>query len=102
MSRTNLGMASIYNGGLQNGLGIGRALKSISGAVNKVNDFAKDNKLVTKLDKVVSIVPGAKNYLNSNTGGLYSKAVLGARLNGYGRRRRHRGGCRKKRGGCRK
>ena len=104
MSRTNLGQAAIYNGGLQQGLGIGRALKSISGAAQKVSDFAKEHKLVTKADKIISAIPGARQYLDANTGGLASKALREGRYAGYGRRRRRKsGGCgKRKRGGCHK
>ena len=93
MSRT-LGQSAIYNGGLQSGLGIGRALKAVGNAASKVGKFAKENKLATKLDQVVDVIPGARGYLDANTGGVYSKAVQAARYKGYGKRRK-RGGCKK-------
>ena len=98
-NRTNLGMAAIYNGGLQTGLGVGQTLKAIGNAAGKVKDFAKSNKLATKLDTVVNAIPGAKGYLNANTGGIYGKAIQQARYAGYGRKRKSH---KKKRGGCSK
>jgi hypothetical protein len=86
------GQAAIYNGGLQPGLqignGVGQFLKQVENAAGKVNEFAKRNKLATKLDTVVDVIPGARGYLDANTGGLYSRGVQAARYRGYGKKKK--------------
>lgn len=76
---TSRGMALIYNGGLvQSGNGFLDNLKM-------ANAFAKKHKLVTKLGDVASAV-GATGFLDSKTGGLFSKGVKAGKQAGYGRR----------------
>lgn len=71
----------------QTGAGLGTWIK-------KGIDWAKRNKAISKVKAVTDAV-GATNFIDSKTGGLYSKGVNVATQNGFGRRRRRtqRGGC---------
>ena len=99
MSRTNAGLNAIYNGGLQSGYmaGSGRMRRynnDMHGAgfmdfIKKGINFAKENKLASKLGAVADAV-GATQYLNDKTGGKFSQAVDFAKDKGFGRKRRTR------------
>lgn len=95
MSRTTVGMAAIYNGGLQQGLGVGRTLKKIESGVNKVGQFAKRNNLVSAVGKAADIA-GVTGAIDGVTRGAFSRAVDYGKSKGYGKRhKRKKGGCKK-------
>lgn len=94
MNRTLLGQAAIYNGGLQSGLqiqsgaGVGKFLSKAENVAGKFSDFAKRNRLLSAADTAIGFVPGAKGYLDSATGGMYSNVVKAGKQAGYGKKKK--------------
>ncbi len=93
MSRVNVGMNAIYQGGLTPGYMQGGA--GFMDFLKKANNFVKDNQLISKAANIASAL-GADKFLDEKTGGLYSKGVGIAQQAGYGRRRRRVGGAKRK------
>ncbi len=94
MSKTNVGLTAMYNGGLSNGLTMsgGRRRRPMKGRgfmdwIKKAHSFVKDNQLISKARKAADAV-GITDAIDSKTGGYFSKATDLAASKGYGRRRR--------------
>lgn len=67
----------------QSGAGVGQVLKKIGKVAGKVNDFVKDNKLVSKAGMVADIT-GTRGALDAASGGVFSQAVKVGKQAGYG------------------
>lgn len=78
------GLTLYYNRGLQSNLQKGGSLMD---NVKKFNQFAKDNKLISKGSKAIDAM-GYNDKLNQYTGGLYNKGVQYAIQNGYGKKKK--------------
>ena len=80
-------MNSAYtHSGVQYGTG---KVSSLVSGLKKANDFAKENKVVTKASGVVTAL-GGDAFLDRKTGGLYTKGVTHAKSYGYGRKPKHK------------
>jgi hypothetical protein len=91
----NVGLNSIYQGGLvalpyQRGAGIGKVINKIERTVGKVNRFAKDNKLGSKLSGAIDIL-GVREPLDLATGGTASRLTNALVKSGYGMRKKSSG-----------
>lgn len=95
------GIVTAYDNSLslnQSGAGF---MDFIRGAINtgkRVNNFAKKNNIISKIGRVANNL-GATDYLDSKTGGNFSKGINMGIQKGYGRRRKQRGG---NKGGCKR
>lgn len=93
MSRTNVGLSMRYDGGLASGYTQGGA--GFMDWIRKGAAFAKKHQIGSKIGAVADAV-GATGYLDSKTGGNFSKGVEFAKSKGYGKRRKTKGGAKKK------
>lgn len=91
ITRTQVGQQQIYNGGLVPSpqAGSGRKINSAISNLSKANQFAKQNRLVSKGDAVLGAL-GLRDLVDQKTGGAYGAAVNFAKTKGYGKKRRHR------------
>ena len=96
VTRASMGQQSIYNNPLpiQGGSFQGNLKKGFS-TVSRANQFAKQNKLVTKGSDILGIL-GADKFLDNKTGGLYSKAVTAGKQAGYGKKKKRKSTKKKK------
>lgn len=87
MSRANVGLNAIYNGGLTSGYMPMQSGSGVMDWIKKANEFAKKHKLVSKIGAVADAV-GATDYINKKTKGYYGKAITEGTKRGYGRKKR--------------
>jgi len=86
MSRANVGLNAIYNGGLTAGYSPAQSGTGFLDKLKKANDWAKKHKIGTKIGAVVDAV-GGTDYLNKKTGGYYGKAITEGKKRGYGKKK---------------
>lgn len=89
VTKTQLGQHAIYNSGLPPQGGGGPRIDKFIGGLRNANEFARDNKLITKTKGVTDVI-GLTPYLDRKSNGLYSKGADYAMSKGYGKKKKKR------------
>lgn len=102
MSKTNVGLNAMYNGGLTHGFTPAMRGGGIMSSLKKAHDWAKKNQVISRF-KQASDDLGATGFLDRKTNGQFSNLTNFAKSRGYGRRRRvgrpRKAGCGKRKSG---
>lgn len=90
MSKSNVGLNAIYNGGLTSGYAPVQGGAGMLDWFKKANDMAKKYQIMSKLGAIADAT-GARDIINQKTGGYFDKAVELGQKKGYGKKKRGRG-----------